>query len=167
MAHLDQESGTRDGLWTLRRFLLLILVLGLGGTAVELVLAKHTEDPWQWTPLVLIALAMLTLAWHGLAGRSTLQTAASLRVLQVLMLFFVASGFVGIGLHLNGKMEFKRESDPSLSGWRLLVASLDSKMPPPLAPGVMIQMGLLGLAFTYRHPGFSAARTVHEQKEKQ
>ena len=140
----------------LRAFLLAILLLGMLGTLAELLLAKHTEDAWQWVPLALIGLALGVLAWHGLAQHSAKQSAASLRVLQVMMLLFVASGFIGIALHLQAKMEFKKESDPSLSGWKLLVASLESKMPPPLAPGTMIQLGLLGLAYAYRHPGWGS-----------
>lgn len=137
-------------------FLLLILVLGLAGTLAELLLAKHTEDAWQWAPLMLIGLAFGVLAWHGIARRNPKQCESSLRSLQALMLLFIVSGFIGIGLHMQAKMEFKKESDPSLGGWKLLVASLESQMPPPLAPGVMIQLGLLGLAYACGHPGLAA-----------
>jgi hypothetical protein len=30
-------------------------------------------------------------------------------------------------------------------------------MPPVLAPGIMIQLGLLGLAWTWRHPAVTKA----------
>ena len=39
---------------TLRRFLLALLVLGLGGVGVELLALAHYEDSWQFAPLVLI-----------------------------------------------------------------------------------------------------------------
>jgi hypothetical protein len=32
------------------------------------------------------------------------------------------------------------------------VKSITSKAPPALAPAAMIQMGLLGLLYTYKHP---------------
>ena len=163
-----------DSSWTneirIRIFLLLILALGLAGTLAELIIAEHTEDPWQWTPLVLIALAMAVMAWHAATGawRGASHTrskgsAASVRALQALMVLFVASGFVGTGLHIKGKMEFKKETDPSLSGFKLFAESLSSKVPPALAPGVMIQLGLLGLAYAGRHPALGSARKNDER----
>lgn len=149
--HNEELSGR------LRRFLLLILILGLLGTLAELLIAEHTEDTLQWIPLVLLAAALLVLVWHALARQSRL----CLRVWQAMMMLFIVAGFTGIALHMKGKMEFKQESDPALRGWKLLVASLESKTPPPLAPGVMIQMGLLGLAFAYRHPALRAAPPGH------
>jgi hypothetical protein len=69
------------------------------------------------------------------------------------MLLFVLSGATGIVLHCRAKIEFKREVDPSLGGVGLFWEAMKSQAPPALAPGVMIQMGLLGLAYIYRHPG--------------
>jgi len=126
-----------------RGFLRIILLLGLLGTLAELLIAQHTEDAWQWVPLILLGAALVALAWHALAQDSR----AAVRFLRALMVLFLLAGFAGIGLHMKGKMEFKQESDPSLHGWRLAIASLESKTPPPLAPGVMIQMGLLGLVY--------------------
>ncbi len=139
------ENGS---LGRLRGFLLLILLLGLLGTLAELLIAGHTEDLLQWIPLTLLAAALVVLAWHALARQSRF----ALQVLRAVMAMFILAGFLGIALHMKGKMEFKQESDPSLHGWKLLLASLESKTPPPLAPGVMIQMGLLGLLYAYGHP---------------
>ncbi len=144
----------------LRKFLLLILLLELLGTLAELLIAEHTEDKLQWIPLVLLIAAMLVLAWHALAQKSRL----CLRTLQGLMALFIVAGFTGITLHMKGKMEFKQESDPSLHGWKLMLASLESKTPPPLAPGVMIQMGLLGLAFAYRHPALQGPASADAER---
>ena len=138
-----------------RRFLMLLLLLGLAGLGAELLLTDHTEDAWQLVPVVLIGSAFAVLLAHAATARSTpgqTRGAIPLRALQAVMFLFIASGFLGTGLHMQGKMEFKQESDPSLSGWRLLLASLESKSPPPLAPGVMIHLGLIGLAYTFRHP---------------
>ena len=44
---------------SLRRLLLGLLLLGLVGTAAELVLMGHDEDAWQLIPLVVIAMAVL------------------------------------------------------------------------------------------------------------
>jgi len=135
-----QDGGER--LRFLRRFLLFILILGLSGTAAELILTQHTESVWQWTPLILIAMALATLAWNV-----TSPADAAARVLRVILILFLVSGVVGTILHWRGKMEFQAESNPKLSGWELFRKSSESKSPPALAPGVMIQLGLLGLAY--------------------
>jgi len=137
----------RNTLETLRRFILAILLLGLLGVGAELLLVGHTEEPTQWVPLILIALAFVVLGWHAVS-RGT----APVRVWQALMVLFMISGVVGTGLHWNGKMEFKKESNPSLTGITLFREAMKSESPPALAPGVMIQIGLLGLAYAFRHP---------------
>lgn len=136
----------------LRRFIVMILVLGLVGSGTELLLLNHHEDWKQAIPLGLIAGALSSLAWHTAApGRATVRT------LQAVMSLLVLAGFAGVALHLQGTLEFQREIDPSLRGFDLLMKALRAKAPPALAPGVMIQLGLLGLAFTYRHPSLLAA----------
>ena len=141
-----------DAVRRLRRFLLAILVLGMSGTAAELLLLSHHEDAKQSIPLVLIGAALLVLAWHGAAG-----AAASVRALQVTMLLFVGAGALGMVLHFRSTMEFQLETDPSLKGRKLYWKALQAKAPPTLAPGVMVQLGLLGLAYAYRHPALRAA----------
>jgi len=54
-------------------------------------------------------------------------------------------------LHYRGNVEFERERDPSLSGLALVWEALRGAT-PSLAPGAMAQLGLLGLAITWRHP---------------
>jgi hypothetical protein len=68
------------------------------------------------------------------------------------MVLFIASGLIGLVLHYIGNREFQREMDPALGGWALFVKVMTAKAPPALAPSVMVQMGLLGLLYTYRHP---------------
>jgi len=136
------------------RFLLLIVTLGLCATLVELVLEEHTESFFQWIPIGLIAAALGALAWNQIT-----QGAASGRVLRVLWVLFLVSGVVGVGLHWKGKIEFQLESSPSLSGWDLFRQAMKSKTPPALAPGVMVQFGLVGLAF-------QAAQKARRSKEK-
>lgn len=135
---------------TLRAFLLAVLLVGMAGTAAELLLIGHTEDAWQWAPLALFALSLVVLAWHAL-GRS----ASSLRALQAVMLLFIAAGVAGFVLHMQAKIEFQLEVNPSLAGMALYRKALESVSPPALAPGMMIQLGLLGLAYTWRHPSLA------------
>jgi len=63
----------------------------------------------------------------------------------------VAAGAAGVYFHYRANVEFQLESDPSLRGRALVWRVLQAKVPPVLAPGVMIQFGLLGLAYTYRY----------------
>jgi hypothetical protein len=143
---------------TIRGILLAILVLGLLGTGAELLLIKHTEDLRQWIPLVLILSSVLVLGWHAAARRRL-----SMQVFQALMIAFIAAGFAGSYFHYQGSVEFKLESNPALKGWALFWQAMGSKTPPPLAPGVMIQVGLIGLAYAFRHPSLTDS-TKNESK---
>jgi hypothetical protein len=136
-----------------RRFLLAILLLGMLGTTAELLLLAHYDAAPQLIPLALLGVAAAVLVWHGVAA-----SAASVRALQLTMLLFVASGFVGVVLHLRSSMEFALETDPSLRGSTLFWKAARAKAPPTLAPGVMLQLGLLGLAFAHRHPALDASQ---------
>jgi hypothetical protein len=68
------------------------------------------------------------------------------------MLLVMLAGGVGILLHYQGNAEFQLDVNPDLAGWALFAKVLHSKAPPALAPGVMAQLGLLGLIYTFRHP---------------
>jgi hypothetical protein len=136
----------------LRRGVLAILLLGTIGSGVELILLEHYEDPWQYLPLVLFAAAIVALLWNLFAAN-----ASSVRTLRALMALYVAAGLLGVGLHFRGAAEFQTEIDPGMARWALVKKSLHSKAPPVLAPGLMVQIGLLGLISTYRHPALSGA----------
>jgi hypothetical protein len=139
-----QPKGSADTVGMLRLWILGVLVLGLLGTVVELVLLSHYEQPVQLVPVVLIVLALIVLAWH-LMGHSV----ASLRVLMGLMVLFVLASFAGFAAHFYGSAEFQLDLEPSLSTWELLEKVMRAKAPPLLAPGMMMQLGLLGLAYVY------------------
>lgn len=137
----------RDDMPAVRRILLAVLFVGLLGTATDLALLNHFEDPLQLTPLVLLGLGLVLLVWHVIyRGR------ASVRALQVLMILFVIGGLVGLVLHYRGSMEFQLEVNPELSGIELFLTAIRAKAPPALGPGAMIHLGLLGLAYAYRYP---------------
>jgi hypothetical protein len=147
--------GESQTLALLRRFVLVIWLVGLLGTAAELFLLGHTEGFWQLIPLGLIFGSLLSLAAYGVARRR-----GCLRLFQSTLWLFVASGVAGMVLHLLGKLEFKRETDPSLAGWELFRGALQGSVPPLLAPAAMIQFGLLGLAYTFRHPVLTDSTTT-------
>jgi hypothetical protein len=141
----------------LRRMLLIILLFGILGTAVELLFLGHIEGWRQWIPLTLETLAFAVLIWHFADPQ-----APSTRALRMIMGAFIAAGAAGIYYHLEGSAEFKLESNPALAGWALFWEAARSKNPPSLAPGIMIELGLLGLAYTFRHPALTRVR--HQQK---
>jgi hypothetical protein len=149
--------GEGPALTAIRRALAAILILGLLGTATELILLKHTEDLRQWVPLALIVAAFISLGWQVMQSGPT-----STRAVRWIMIGFLASGVAGIYLHYQGSAEFKLESNPSLSGWPLFWTAIVGKAPPLLAPGAMIQLGLLGLAYTYKHPALIGANEKGE-----
>jgi hypothetical protein len=71
----------------------------------------------------------------------------------------IVSGALGIYLHYVATTEFQLEMDPSLRGFALFKKAIVAKAPPALAPGAMTQLGLIGLAYTFRHPSLDARRT--------
>jgi len=147
----------RSVLDKVRKFLLVILALGMAGTLTELILLKHTEEPLQWVPLVLLASGSAVLVWHRVSGGG-----ASLRLMRWLMCGFVAAGLAGVYFHFQGSAEFKLESQPTLAGMALFWEAIRAKTPPLLAPGAMVQLGLLGLVYTYNHPMLKRSNEMGE-----
>lgn len=138
----------------IRTLLLAVFLLGTLGTGIELLLLGHYENPWQWTPLGMIALSLVVLAF-----RFCLRDPRMIRVFQVTMGLFLVSGCLGIALHYANNREFELEMYPSMEGTELIWESLTGAM-PALAPGMMIQLGLVGLLYTYRHPDLSNVRAA-------
>jgi multisubunit Na+/H+ antiporter MnhB subunit len=135
----------------IRRWLLAVLSLGVVGTAVELVLLGHYETAVQFVPLVSIALALTVILWHSIKGG-----ARSIRALQATMVVFVIAGGAGVAFHFQGGAEFQKEIDPTQSRWVVFTKVMRAKAPPVLAPGLMVQLGLVGLAYAYRHPALES-----------
>lgn len=133
----------------LRRLLLAILLFGLVGTGTELILIGHDEDGWQIVPLVVLAIAVLA-SFGMVTMRSTSAAGAATRLFRGAMVLLMLSGATGSVLHLRASMEFKREMDPSLSGFALFSSVMQAKAPPALSPGTMALLGLLGFACVFR-----------------
>ena len=135
----------------LRQALLVLLVIGTLGTIVELLLLKHTDGFWQLAPLLLGTLTLLVVAWFGVT-----RSAASLRALQGIMVLTLLSGGIGVFQHFRGNVTYASESNPSLSGRELYIEAVMGST-PTLAPGMMVQLALIGLAFAFRHPRLRGA----------
>src|SRR5260370_27051880 len=95
--HAGADSAGADRIELLRRWILIILVLGLLGTVTELVLLEHYEQPTQFVPLVLIVAALAALFWEfrrrDMAGRRAGQSRRAP---------FVVSGLLGLVARLCG-----------------------------------------------------------------
>lgn len=142
----------------LRRWLVAVFVLGVSGTGAELLLLGHTEDYRQLVPLGLFALSLVLL------GLALFPNARWLRWFRALMVLFVASGLVGVYLHLSANAEFELEMYPSMTGLDLLWESLRGAT-PALAPGTMAYLGLLGWAFTIGHPLLAGSSSTREENQ--
>ncbi|HET9359264.1 MAG TPA: hypothetical protein VFO58_05920 [Vicinamibacterales bacterium] len=148
-------------LTTIRTILLWALVLGATGMAAELLLIGHDESASQLVPLALLGAGVLL----G-ASLVAVPSAWSLRLLQLLMVLFVGSGMLGVALHYQGNAEFELEMHPSLSGMKLITGTMTGAT-PVLAPGSMSLLGVVGLAFTYRHPLLRSHAGVASTEEAQ
>jgi hypothetical protein len=133
----------------LRRLLLGILLFGLVGTGTELLLIGHDEDGWQMVPLVVLAVSVLA-SLGMVTMRSTSAAATVTRLFRGAMVLLMLSGGAGSVLHYRASMEFKREMDPSLSGFALFSSVVQTKAPPALSPGTLALLGLLGFACVFR-----------------
>lgn len=137
-----------------------VITIGMIETAADLALLEHYDGAWQLPPLVLIGFALLVVAWLIVKGGRL-----GVTVMRITMICFIAAGCTGILLHYNGNSEFQREIDPTLHGWALMWKVVRAKAPPALAPAIMIQLGLLGLLYTYRHPAMHAGGVTRNSIE--
>ena len=139
-----------------------VLVLGLVGLEIELLLLKHTDGIWQIIPLVLLGAGLLLAPWYY---RS--RSAGAVVGLWGVMAVFIASGVAGTVLHYQGNVVYEQESNPGLTGRELYQAAVQGST-PTLAPGAMIQLGLLGLVVAFCGSRLGRANTGvrHTQTER-
>ena len=147
-----QKRGPGATLAAIRGALLAIFLLGLLGAVAELLLLKHTDGFWKLVPLVLLVAALIVLGWRAID-----RGAASVRVFQGTMILFLMSGGAGLLLHYRGNVEFELERRPAARGMALYWQAMKKGATPVLAPGTMIELGLVGLAYAFRHPASVAS----------
>jgi hypothetical protein len=153
-AHLEPAA-----LHQMRRLVLAVVLLGTSGLLAELLFIEHLESWQQTVPLVALG------AGFALGGLLAVRPgAAAIRAFQWLMGAFVVIGLAGLYLHYIGNVEFERERNPALGGVGLAWESLRGAT-PALAPGAMVQLGLLGLVFAFRHPALARGRGVTRPEE--
>lgn len=140
----------RRGRVTLRQGLLLIFVLGSIGLGAELLLLGHFQEWRQQVPLALLGLGLILLVTHLVYKRRIV-----LRLFRLTMLAFVLGGIMGVWIHFDANLDFELEMYSKLGGWDLVSRAAHGAL-PVLAPGALVQLGLIGLLYTYRHPGLDA-----------
>jgi hypothetical protein len=128
----------------IRRVILGVLLLGMAGLLAELALIAHYEDATQVIPLALLGAGLVFLLLDLFFSRTWTQLAV-----QLAMVLIVAAGVLGVYFHFNGSREFQLEMDPQMRGTTLVWHVLRAKSPPTLAPGSMVQLGILGLGYAY------------------
>jgi hypothetical protein len=128
----------------IRRVILGVLLLGMAGLLAELTLIAHYEDVAQWIPIALLAAGLLFLLIDLRFARNWTQL-----LVQLTMVLIVAAGALGVYFHFAGSREFQLEMDPQMRGTTLMWHVLRAKSPPTLAPGSMVQLGILGLGYAY------------------
>ncbi len=129
---------------TIRRVILGVLLLGMAGLLAELVLLAHYEDVKQQIPLAVLATGLVAVFVNLMVPRPW-----SRALLRLSMALFVAAGLAGMLFHYQGSREFQLEMSPAMGGLDLMWHVLRAKSPPTLSPGMMVQMGILGLGYAY------------------
>jgi hypothetical protein len=141
----DYRPVTHDKrLSTISNVILGVLTFGMGGLLAELALIAHYEDATQWIPLALLAVGLVAVAGDVAFSNRTTQLA-----IQITMVLIIAAGVLGVYFHFHGSREFQLEMDPQMRGTTLVWHVLRAKSPPTLAPGSMVQLGIIGLGYAY------------------
>jgi len=127
-----------------RRLMLGVLLFGMAGLFAELTLLAHYEDAPQLIPLALLGLGIVGVILDLILSRRWTRT-----IVQTVMALFIVAGVLGVYLHYQGSREFQLEMNATMTGMDLMWHVLRAKSPPTLAPGSMVQLGVLGLGYAY------------------
>ena len=141
----------------MRRLRLGLILIGTLGLLAELLLMEHF-DTWQQ----IVPLAALGLGLAGTLAAALRPSAPVVRIFQALMGAFILAGAAGLWLHYRGNEAFELEIAPALSGAGLIWKALRGAV-PILAPGALLQLGLLGLIWSYDHPALRARATTNQE----
>jgi hypothetical protein len=133
----------RERLARLTNLLYGLAAVMFGGTILELLAAKHFQDPVQLIPFAFCGAGVVAvlLAWKRPGW-------ASVQALRGLMLVTAAATLLGMWKHIEGNIGFIREMHPATSGWPLLLGALTGRA-PLLASGVLAAAATTAIAATF------------------
>jgi hypothetical protein len=137
---------TRDVAERLRTFLLYTSAALCGGTVVELLLAKHTQDAVQLIPFALCGIGLAVVVAAILRPRRE-----TLLALRLVMVVLVLGSLFGVYEHLASNVSFELEMRPGATLAAVWLKALQGAA-PLLAPGILALAGMLAIAGTYEHP---------------
>src|SRR5215471_10966581 len=104
---------------TIRLILLITVVSGMIGLEAELFLLGHIKPLLQLVPVLLIALGLGAMAWPWISPNSR-----SMKLFQTTMALCIASGFIGIVVHLAFSTCKATKKDKTLHGLTLFRVAL-------------------------------------------
>ena len=142
-------SGPRDP--PLRLALLLLFAVASLGLLAELLLLAHTDGALQLIPVALLGFGLAAAGWVMVA-----RSRASILALRWTGVVQLLAGVTGLVLHYRSNVEFELEMQPDARGAGLIWAALTGAI-PALAPGAMLQLGLLGIVYAVAHPALSGS----------
>lgn len=96
MIDLTGREGAAGGL---RAGLLLLVVLGVVGTALALAYERHWQSPWQLAPWV--TLGIVSVAWVALVVR---QTATTVWLARAVAIVAIVSAALGVWQHVDANL---------------------------------------------------------------
>jgi hypothetical protein len=141
------NSSDAETLQIVRQWILAAIAAALVVMEGELIFVRHFgNNNGQMIAVVLTSAGLLATGWHVIARNTP-----SIIVFRFLMYLFLVFGIDGLLVHYNFAAHAALKSHPALGGLPLLYAALSGDI-PLLAPGLLIQVGLLGLLYTFHHP---------------
>ena len=146
----------QERLSRLTGFLYGLAIVMFAGTILELIAAKHFQEPIQFVPFVLCVAGVgaVLLAWRRPDRRA-------IQGLRVLMVVTAAGTLLGIWKHVEGNMGFIQEMHPGTSGWPLISGALTGRA-PLLASGVLAATAVIAIGATFAAGWDFAARSQPE-----
>lgn len=153
----------QERLSRLTGFLYGLAIAMFAGTILELIAAKHYQEPVQLIPFVLCVagIAAVSLAWRRPDQRV-------IQGLRGLMVVTAAGTLLGIWKHVEGNMGFIQEMHPETSGWPLISGAFTGRA-PLLASGVLAASAVIATAATFAAGWDLAARgqteAVHPSRQ--
>jgi hypothetical protein len=137
-----------------RVFLLSVAAFMCAGIVIELLLANHVQEPIQFVPFVLCALALITIVavlWKP--------QFATIWTMRVVMGALVLGSLVGVYEHLQSNWEIVLETKPNLATAEMFWTAVRGAA-PLLAPGILVLVALLAVAATYYHPVLGERQSI-------